>query len=172
MDSYVAGPARTSAVRRPGGALAPWATQVLEFQHLLKNHQYGDAGMKSTRPELSRRERQVMNALYAAGEATVSELLAQMVDPPSYSSVRATLRVLEEKGHVEHAADGRRYLYRPTVEPEKARRAALAEVVRTHFDGSAEDAAAALLRMSDGGLPQDTVARLMAEIELARKEGR
>lgn len=128
--------------------------------------------MKMKPSELSRRERQVMNALYAAGEATVNEILDQMVDPPSYSSVRATLRVLEEKGHVEHEAEGRRYVYRPTVEPERARRAALAEVVRTYFDGSAEDAAAALLRMSDGRLPQDTVDRLMAEIERARTEGR
>lgn len=128
--------------------------------------------MKNRPPDLSRRERQVMHALYAAGEATVNEILDEMVDPPTYSSVRATLRVLEEKGHVEHEADGRRYLYRPTVEPEKARRAALAEVVRTHFDGSAEHAAAALLRMSDTRLPEDTVERLTAEIERAQREGR
>jgi BlaI family penicillinase repressor len=139
---------------------------------LLKNHHVRVRMQKSRPPDLSRRERQVMNALYAAEEATVSEIRDQMVDPPSYSSVRATLRVLEEKGHVEHEADGRRYLYRPTVEPERARRAALAEVVRTYFDGSAEDAAAALLRMSDSRLPQDAVNRLMAEIERTRKEGR
>lgn len=128
----------------------------------------------TTRPlsDLSRRERQVVSALYAGGPATVSEILDRMASPPSYSSVRATLRVLEEKGHVEHVADGRRYLYRPTVEPERARRAALAEVVRTYFDGSAENAAAALLRMSDGGLPKDTIERLTAEIERARREGR
>jgi predicted transcriptional regulator len=80
--------------------------------------------------------------------------------------------VLEEKGHVRHEVDGRRYLYRPTVEPETARRAALAEVVRTYFDGSAESAAAALLRMTDGILPQSAVERLAAEIERARREGR
>jgi len=128
--------------------------------------------MKARLPELSRRERQVMNALFAAGEATVNEILDTMAEPPSYSSVRATLRVLEEKGHVEHEAEGRRYVYRPTVEPEKARRAALAEVVRTHFDGSAEVAAAALLRMADSQLPDETIERLAAEIEHARREGR
>ena len=122
--------------------------------------------------DLSRRERQVMNALYAGGPSAVNEILARMVDPPSYSSVRATLRVLEEKGHVEHEAEGRRYLYRPTVEPERARRDALAEVVRTYFDGSAENAAAALLRMSDSGLPKAAIERLTAEIERARREGR
>jgi len=122
--------------------------------------------------DLSRRERQVMNALYAGGPAAVNEVLGRMVDPPSYSSVRATLRVLEEKGHVEHEAEGRRYLYRPTVEPERARRDALTEVVRTYFDGSAENAAAALLRMSDSGLPKAAIERLTAEIERARREGR
>jgi BlaI family penicillinase repressor len=128
--------------------------------------------MRGRPPDLSRRERQVMNALYAGGDATVNEILERMADPPSYSSVRATLRVLEEKGHVEHEADGRRYLYRPTVEPEKARRAALAELVRTYFDGSAEHAAAALLRMADSRVPEDTIERLTEEIERARREGR
>jgi BlaI family transcriptional regulator, penicillinase repressor len=122
--------------------------------------------------DLSRRERQVMNALYEGGPATVSEVLDRMVDAPSYSSVRATLRVLEEKGHVEHREEGRRYLYLPTVEPEKARRAALTEVVQTFFEGSADSAAAALLRMSDGGLTEAAVQRLTREIERARREGR
>lgn len=121
---------------------------------------------------LSRRERQILNALYAGGGATVGEILDRMSDPPSYSAVRATLRVLEEKGRVEHEADGRRYLYRPTVQPDKARRAALRELVRTYFDGSAEQAAAALLRMSDGTLSKSTVERLAAEIETTRREGR
>ena len=121
---------------------------------------------------LSRRERQILNALYAGGAGTVGEILDRMSDPPSYSAVRATLRVLEEKGQVEHKADGRRYLYRPTVQPDRARRAALRELVRTYFDGSAEQAAAALLRMSDGTLPKSTIERLAAEIETTRREGR
>lgn len=122
--------------------------------------------------DLSRRERQVMNALYEGGPATVGDVLDRMSDPPSYSSVRATLRVLEDKGRVRHEEDGRRYLYRPTVEPEAARRAALTEVVRTYFDGSAESAAAALLRMSDVGLPPAVIQRLTDEIQRARREGR
>jgi len=122
--------------------------------------------------DLSRRERQVMNALYAEGPATVGEVLDRMADPPSYSSVRATLRVLEDKGFVEHGIDGRRYLYRPTVEPEAASRAALTEVVRTYFDGSAESAAAALLRMSDSDISEAALERLAAEIQRAQREGR
>jgi predicted transcriptional regulator len=86
--------------------------------------------------------------------------------------VRATLRVLEEKGFVEHEAEGRRYLYRPRVEPEKASRAALTEVVKTYFEGSALDAAAALLRMSDSRVPRPVLERLAAEIDRAREEGR
>lgn len=122
--------------------------------------------------DLSRRERQVMNALYSEGAATVGEVLERMSDPPSYSSVRATLRVLEDKGFVEHEIDGRRYLYRPTVEPETASRAALSEVVRTYFDGSAESAAAALLRMSDSDISEAALERLAAEIQRAQREGR
>jgi predicted transcriptional regulator len=122
--------------------------------------------------DLSRRERQVMNALFEGGPATVNELLERMSAPPSYSSVRATLRVLEEKGHVEHEADGRRYLYRPTLEPDRAGRAALAELVRTYFEGSAERAAAALLRMSDSRIARSTIERLAAEVDRVRREGR
>ena len=122
--------------------------------------------------DLSRRERQLMSALYAHGPATVSEILEHIPDPPSYSAVRATQRVLEDKGYVAHEADGRRYLYRPTVAPERARTAALAELVRTYFDGSAEQAAVALLRMSDGSESQSTIERLTAAVERARREGR
>jgi len=122
--------------------------------------------------DLSRRERQLMNALYAGGPATVTEIVDRISSPPSYSAVRATLRVLEEKGFVEHEAEGRRYLYRPRVEPEKASRAALTEVVKTYFEGSALDAAAALLRMSDSRVPRPVLERLAAEIDRAREEGR
>jgi len=113
-----------------------------------------------------------MNALFAGGPASVSEILERMTDPPSYSSVRATLRVLEDKGHVQHDYEGRSYVYRPTLEPERARRAALTELVQTYFDGSAENAAAALLRMSDTRIERATVERLAGEIERAQREGR
>lgn len=121
---------------------------------------------------LSPRERQIMDVLYREGEATVSEVIEGMTSPPSYSAVRATLRVLEEKGEVVHREEGRRYVYMPSEATEKARSRALAHVVRTFFDGEAERAAVALLRMSEVELGDDDLARLAERIERARKEGR
>lgn len=122
--------------------------------------------------DLSRRERQIMDILYARGPSPVGEILERMVDPPSYSAVRATLRVLEEKGHVEHEEEGPRYMYRPTVGRERARTAAMRHLVRTFFNGSAEQAAVALLRLSETRLAPEQVERLAREVERARKEGR
>lgn len=126
---------------------------------------------KKTLTDLSRRERQVMNVLFAEEEASVGDILERLEDPPSYSAIRATLRVLEQKGHAEHIQDGPRYLYRPTVQPEAARSMALQQLVRTFFDGSAESAAAALLQMSDR-LSDTERDRLTGEIEKARRDGR
>ncbi len=120
---------------------------------------------------LSRREREIMDALYRMGQATVGEVLDQMPDPPSYSAVRATLRVLEDKGHVKHKQDGPRYLYLPTVPQEKARRAALEHLVGTFFNGSAEQAVIALLQISDGNLSERDLARLAERVRQARAEG-
>src|SRR5256885_10489858 len=95
--------------------------------------------------QLSRRERQIMDVIYRRGRATAAEVLDDIPDPPSYSAVRALLRLLEEKGHVRHEQDGPRYIYTPIVNRDRARRSALKHVVRTFFDGSATDAVAALL---------------------------
>jgi predicted transcriptional regulator len=121
---------------------------------------------------LSRRERQIMDIIYRRGRATAAEVLADLPDPPSYSAVRALLRVLEEKGHLRHEQDGPRYLFLPTVGRDRARRSALKQLVRTFFDGSAEEAAAALLDMSRDRLAPDELDRLSTLIEKARKEGR
>lgn len=121
---------------------------------------------------LSPRERQIMDVLYREGEATVSEVRQKMVDPPSYSAVRATLRVMEEKGEVVHKEDGRRYVYMPAEATEKARDRALSHVVKTFFDGSAEQAAVALLRMSETDVDDATLKDLAARIDRARREGR
>lgn len=123
-------------------------------------------------PTLSRRERQIMDIIYRRGRATAAEVLADMPDPPSYSAVRALLRVLEEKGHLRHEQDGPRYLFLPTVGRDRARRSALKQLVRTFFDGSAEEAVAALLDMSRDGLAQEELDRLSDLIDKARKEGR
>lgn len=113
-----------------------------------------------------------MDALFRLGASSVAEVMDAIMDPPSYSAVRATLRVLEEKGHVVHDEDGPRYLYRPAVEPEAARTAALDHLVETFFDGSAEQALVALLQRSDLDLGEREMRRLSDEIRRAQREGR
>lgn len=122
--------------------------------------------------QLSRRERQIMDALYARGPATAAEVLERLPQPPSYSAVRAMLRILEEKGHVTHEHDGPRYVYRPIVARETARRGALEHLIRTFFDGSPASAAAALLESADGRFDDADVERLSELIEKTRREGR
>ncbi len=119
---------------------------------------------------LSRREREMMNIIFRAGKATATEVMEGLADPPSYSAVRAMLRVLEDKGHVRHEQDGQRYVYLPTVAREKARKAALAHLVKTFFDGSVERAVTALLD-SGGRLTDEEYDRLARLIKRARSEG-
>ena len=120
--------------------------------------------------ELGRRERQIMDAIYRLGRATVAEVRAELPDTPSYSAVRGMMRFLEEKGQLRHVQDGVRYVYLPTVAPAKARKSALQRLVRTFFGGSARDAAAALIE--DSQLEKEDLDRLQSLIEQARKEGR
>jgi predicted transcriptional regulator len=122
--------------------------------------------------QLSRRERQIMDIVYEAGRATAAEIRDRMDDPPSYSAVRALLRVLEEKGHLRHESDGPRYVYLPTVSPRTARRRALRHLLRTFFEGSTEGAVAALLEMDASRLSDEELDRMEQLIEQARKEGR
>ncbi len=122
--------------------------------------------------DLSRRERQIMDVIYASGSATVREVMDRIPDPPSYSAVRAMLRVLEEKGHLRHEQDGPRYTYLPVVPHEQARDSAMKQMLRTFFDGSAERAVAALLDMSGTDLSPSEWDRLADMIKQARKEGR
>ena len=119
---------------------------------------------------LSRRERQILDILYAKGSATAAEVRESLPDPPSYSAVRALLRILEEKGHAVHQSQGTRYVYLPLVPRESARNSALTRIVQTFFDGSAAQAAAALV--DSGSLSQEDLSRLSALIDRARKEGR
>jgi BlaI family penicillinase repressor len=127
---------------------------------------------KRTLSNLSRRERQIMDVLYRDGRATASEVLAAMPDPPSYSAVRAMLRILENKGHVRHVADGTRYVYTPTLPRDRAGKPALAGVLETFFDGSTEKAVAALLDLSRSELSPEELDRLSQLIDQARMEGR
>ena len=121
--------------------------------------------------QLSRRERQIMDVIYRHGKVTAAEVLAELPDPPGYSAVRAMLRLLEEKGHIHHEQDGPRYVYLPTVNRDKARRSAMRHLVRTFFDGSTEDAVAALLQ-NDGSMSEAELERLSQLIDGAKKEGR
>lgn len=128
--------------------------------------------MKSPHADLSRRERQIMDILHRRSEATVAEVMEELPEPPSYSSVRATLRVLEDKGHVHHREDGPRYVYLPAMALADAQTAALQHVVQTFFEGSAELAVSALLSMSDTEMSPAQIERLTARIRQANEEGR
>jgi len=121
--------------------------------------------------QLSRRERQIMEVIYAHGRATAAEVLESLPDPPSYSAVRAMLRILEGKGHLVHETDGPRYVFLPTTPREQARETALRGVIQTFFGGSPENAVAALLDLGDE-LDAEALERLAERIAEARKDGR
>ena len=121
---------------------------------------------------LSRRERQIMDIIYELNRATVAQVLDRIPNPPSYSAIRALLRVLEEKGHLAHKQEGPRYIYSPTLSREKARKNALKHVMRTFFDNSTEDIVAALLDISEDNLSKQDYQRIQELIKKARKEGR
>lgn len=121
---------------------------------------------------LSRRERQIMDIVYEMNDVTVAQVLELIPDPPSYSTVRALLRVLEEKGHLIHKQQGPRYIYSPTLPREEARQNALKHVLKTFFDNSTEDVVAALLNIPEEDLSEEEYKRLTKLIKKAQKEGR
>jgi len=122
--------------------------------------------------QLSRRERQIMDIIYQRGQATAAEVLQNLPNPPGYSAVRAMLRLLEERGYLKHEQDGPRYLFKPTLAREKARKSAMKQMLATFFDGSTEQAVAALLSLSKSKLGKEELDRLSQMIETAKKEGR
>jgi BlaI family transcriptional regulator, penicillinase repressor len=126
----------------------------------------------SLQTALSRRERQIMDAIYRLGQATAAQVMDNLPEAPSYSAVRALLRILEDKGHLRHEKVGPRYVYQPIVPAGTARENALQHVVTTFFEGSVSQAVAALLEHADTELSEGELARLQLRIEKARKEGR
>jgi predicted transcriptional regulator len=122
--------------------------------------------------DLGRRERQIMEVVYQLGEASVGDVLARLADPPSYSSVRKMLAVLEEKGHLKHRHEKNRYIYAPRVAREKARHRALQQLLKTFFENSPTKAMAALLDSSADRLTHADLDELTRLIEQARREGR
>lgn len=128
--------------------------------------------MTSDTTQLSRRERQIMELVYEHGRVTAAQVRERMPEPPSYSAVRAMLRILEEKGHLRHEQDGPRYVFLPTVPREEARDTALRRLVRTFFGGSPEGAMAALLDLESDRLDEEALERIAERIDEARKEDR
>ena len=126
----------------------------------------------STAGSLSRRERQIMDILYQRGKASASEVREAMEAAPGYSAARAMLRVLEEKGHVKHQAEGLKYVYVPVVARDKAKRSAVKHVMETFFNGSAEQIVAALLDVSSTRLTREELDRMSLMIEAAKSEGK
>jgi predicted transcriptional regulator len=129
--------------------------------------------MKKKLPDrnLSRRERQMMDILYQRGRATAAEIHESMADPPSYSAVRAKLRVLEEKGHIRHETQAARYIYSPVVARDRAKESALRHLLSTFFDNSAEQAMTALLELKPGKFSRERLDELSRAIDEAKKEG-
>jgi BlaI family penicillinase repressor len=127
--------------------------------------------MKKDR-SLSRRERQIMDIVYEMKEVSALQVLERLPSPPSYSAVRALLKVLEQKGHLLHRQDGPRYVFTPCLPKDKARKSALSHLMRTFFDGSTESVVAALLDISEDNLSEEDYLRLTELIEKARTEGR
>jgi len=122
--------------------------------------------------DLGKRERQIVEAVYRLGEASVAQVRGELLDPPSYSAVRAMLGMLVEKGALKFRRDGKRYVYRPATSKDKARRFALRNLVATFFGGRATDAVAALLEISATQLSDEELQRMRLLIEQARKEDR
>jgi predicted transcriptional regulator len=123
-------------------------------------------------PELTRRERQIMDVIHQLGEATVGDVLEQLSDPPSYSSVRTIIRLLEAKRLLKHWQDGKRYVYQATQSREVASKSALRKLMNVFFAGSATDAVAAILDESAGELEPADLDRMANLIRKAKAEGK
>lgn len=121
--------------------------------------------------QLSRRERQIMEIVYRKGSATAAEVHGELPEAPTYSAVRALLRILEEKGHLRHRQEGQRYVYSATVPRDRARRSALQRLVGTFFAGSVTETVAALLELERDNLDEDELERLTALVAEARQKG-
>ena len=127
---------------------------------------------KKSPMDLGRRERQIMAFIYRRGQATAAEVMEGITNPPSYSGVRAMLRILEEKGHLQHRREGARYIYAPTLSPEEAGRSAMDYMIQAFFNGSTERAVAALLDLKSNELSEDDLDRLSGLIDQAKQDER
>lgn len=124
--------------------------------------------MPETLPSLSRREREIMDIIFAKGEASAADVRASMESAPSYSAIRTLLHILEEKGHLKHRQDGSRYVFAPMQNRGKASRSMLRKVLDTFFEGSLANAVAALVDSRDGSIDAGEIARLQAVLREAK----
>jgi len=127
---------------------------------------------KSGKDGFSRREREIMDALYKLGKASAAQIMDELADPPSYTAIRTQLTILEKKGHVRHASDGTRYIYEPAVAREQMGNRAIDSLLKTFFGNSVELAVTALLTRKDADVSDEELQRLSRLIDKARKEGR
>lgn len=121
--------------------------------------------------DLGRRERQIMDVIYRLGSASVKEVLELLPDPPSYSATRTMVNLLEKKGHLRHRRDGQKYVYTPTGSPQAARQSAITHLLKTFFQGSAGQAAAAIIDANSAKLSAEDLTRLEVLIQQARGDG-
>ena len=140
---------------------------MLKFQHVRVESGYN---MQLVKKGLSRREREMVDILHRLGSATAAEVHEQMADAPTYSAVRATLRILEEKGHIHHVQDGKRFVYEPSVDKQDAAASALNQVVSTFFGGSLEGVVRTFLSAEESQIQAGELDRLSALIEAARQK--
>jgi predicted transcriptional regulator len=135
---------------------------------------FGMTKGKPTEPaeKHSRREREILDALYKLGRASAAEIREQIPDPPTYTAIRTLLSILEKKGHVHHTSDGTRYIYEPSVARVEMGRRALDSLLKTFFDNSVEQAVAAMLTRQDADIAPADLERLSRLIDKAKKEGR
>ena len=122
--------------------------------------------------DVGRRERQIIQIVYQLGHASVADVLERLADPPSYSAVRAMLGKLTAKGHLTQEAEGPRYVYKPALSAERARRTALRQLVDTFFAGSVDQAVVALVKLEDAKLDNANLDALAKRVRAARKEER
>jgi len=127
---------------------------------------------KSGKDGFSRREREIMDALYKLGKASAADIRDEIADPPTYTAIRTLLTILEKKGHVRHTTDGQRYIYQPAVTREKMSKRAVDSLLQTFFDNSVERAVTALLTREDANIPRKDLDRIAKLIEKAKQEGR
>ena len=172
MGGFCAASAR-GLIKKTTGCRSPVDSLVARCQFFGMAKRSGRSDSEKSREGgFSRREREIMQALYRLGRASAADIREQIADPPTYTAIRTHLSILEKKGHVRHESDGTRYIYAPEVTRGEMGRRALDSLLATFFDNSVERAVSAMLTRRDAHMPREDLDRLARLIDKARKEGR